>query len=146
MQKELNDIANDFELLGNWDQRYQYLVELGEKLEPMPEDKKIEANRVIPCMSNVWVYAYPNPNNSDTLLFHGDCDTAIIKGVVALLVQLFSGKKARHILEYDVDLLFERIQLSENLSPNRHVGIYAIIEVMKDQVRHTLEAPPVSSG
>ncbi len=135
MNKELKDIAEDFELLGDWDQRYQYLIELGEQLAPMPASEKTNLNRVMPCMSKVWVYAYPAPDDSSLILFHGDCDSAIIKGVVALLVQLYSGKTAGQILDIDVDKLFEAIQLAENLSPNRHVGIYAIVEVMKDQVR-----------
>ncbi len=137
MNTTLDTIADDFELLGDWDQRYQYLIELGEALTVMPETEKTEANRVIPCMSQVWVYAYPDldsSSHSTPICFHGDCDTSIIKGVVALLVQLYSGKTAAQIIAIDVDELFERIQLAENLSPNRHVGIYAIVEVMKKQV------------
>lgn len=132
---EINDIASDFELLSDWDQRYQYLIELGELLPSMPESEKTDDNRVMPCMSMVWVYAYHQPENANVVYFHGECDTAIIKGVVALLVQLFSGKTAQQILDTDVDTLFERIELAENLSPNRHVGIYAIVEVMKSQAR-----------
>ncbi len=133
-QNMLNDIAEDFELLQDWEQRYQYLVELGEQLPAMPESEKTQENRVIPCMSKVWVYAYPDPEKPERILFHGDCDTAIIKGVVALLVQIFSGKTADEIRQVDIDSLFERIQLAENLSPNRHVGIYAIVEKMREQV------------
>ena len=139
MNKELDDtlnsIAEDFEILGDWDQRYQYLIELGEQLEPMPTEEKTDSNRVMPCMSQVWVSAYPAPDDPETILFQGDCDTAIIKGVVALLIQLYSGKTAAQIIAFDTDALFERIQLADNLSPNRHVGIYAIVEVMKEQVR-----------
>lgn len=129
----LNEIAADFELLEDWEQRYQYLVELGEQLPPMPESEKTDENRVMPCMSKVWVYAFRDPQSPEHILFHGDCDTAIIKGVVALLVQIFSGKTAEEIQQIDIDSLFERIQLAENLSPNRHVGIYAIVEKMREQ-------------
>ncbi|HID82165.1 MAG TPA: SufE family protein [Chromatiales bacterium] len=132
---DIDSIANDFELLSDWDQRYEYLIELGEQMPFMPESEMTEDNRVFPCMSKVWVHAYRKPDNPNLIYFHGDCDTAIIKGVVALLVQLFSGKTAKQIIDMDVDKLFERIQLAENLSPNRHVGIYAIVEVMKSQVK-----------
>jgi len=139
MNATLDTIADDFELLGDWDQRYQYLIELGESLPSMPDLEKTDANRVIPCMSQVWVCAYPDfeldsANHPATIGFHADCDAAIIKGVVALLVKLYEGKTAVQIIAIDVDALFERIQLAENLSPNRHVGIYAIVEVMRKQV------------
>lgn len=132
---DINSIATDFELLSDWDQRYEYLIELGEQMPFMPESEMTEDNRVFPCMSKVWVHAHRKPDNPNLIYFHGDCDTAIIKGVVALLVQLFSGKTTKQIIDMDVDELFERIQLAENLSPNRHVGIYAIVEVMKSQVK-----------
>ncbi len=132
---DIDSIASDFELLTDWDQRYEYLIELGEQLPLMPESELTDENRVFPCMSKVWVHAYRDPNNPELIQFHGECDTAIIKGVVALLVKLFSGKTAQEILDMDLDQLFERIQLAENLSPNRHVGIYAIVEAMKSQVK-----------
>lgn len=132
---DIDTIAGDFELLDDWEQRYQYLVELGEQLPEMPEAEKSDDNRVMPCMSKVWVYAFWDKQNPDNILFHGDCDTSTIKGVVALLVRLFSGKNAKEILTMDVDKLFDRIKLAEHLSPNRHVGIYAIVDVMKSQVK-----------
>jgi len=137
---DIESIASDFELLGDWDQRYEYLVELGEQMPLMPESELTDENRVFPCMSKVWVYAYRDPDNPNLINFHGECDTAIIKGVVALLVKLFSGKTAQEILDMDVDQLFERIKLAENLSPNRHVGIYAIVEAIKSQVEALLSS------
>lgn len=132
---EIDKIAADFEFLEDWDQRYQYLTELGEALEPMPEAEKTEDNRVKACMSKVWVKALPDPEHPGKLIFHGDCDTAIIKGVVALLVNLFNSKSPQLIVDMDVDALFDRIQLAENLSPARHVGVYAIVEKMRAQAR-----------
>lgn len=132
---EIDDIIDTFDLLGDWDQRYQYLVELGERLAPMDPAQKVDANRVMECMSTVHVA--PEPLGAGPQLrFHGDCDTAIIKGVVALLVRLFSGKTAEEIEATDVDALFEGLQLEEHLSPNRHVGVYAIVNKMKGQARH----------
>lgn len=131
---DIDSIASDFEFLDDWDQRYQYLIELGESLDPMPESEMTEDKRVKACMSKVWVNAYKKPGDENSIFFHGDCDTSVIKGVVALLVNLFSGKSKEAILQMDVDRLFEDIKLAENLSPNRHVGIYAITEMMKKQV------------
>ena len=131
---EIDEIASDFEFLEDWEQRYQYLTELGEALPLMPEAEKIDANRVKACMSKVWVKPHRDVQDPSKIVFNGDCDSAIIKGVVALLVHLFSGKTPEAILAMDVDGLFERLQLAENLSPNRHVGVYAIVDVMKGQV------------
>jgi len=131
---EIDDIIDTFELLGDWDQRYEYLVELGERLAPMQPADKTDANRVMECMSTVHVVPRP-VDGSGRLRFSGDCDTAIIKGVVALLVGLFSDKTAAEIEDTDVDALFEGLQLEEHLSPNRHVGVYAIVNKMKGQAR-----------
>ena len=130
---DIEDIVETFELLGDWDQRYQYLIELGEDLEPMPAAAKSDDNRVKPCMSTVHVSAFWDPASPGRLQFLGDCDTAVIKGVVALLVDLFSGRTPDEIDDLDVDDLFKRLRLAEHLSPNRHVGIYAIVGKMKAQ-------------
>lgn len=134
----LKAIAENFELLGDWDQRYLYLTELGEKLSPMPESLKTEANKVKGCMSEVWVSAYRDENNTSLVQFHGDCDTSTIKGVLAVLIHLTGGKTAQAIEQLDVDEIFETLDLDEHLSPNRHIGVYAIVELMKQQVRQLL--------
>ena len=136
---EIDDIIDTFDLLGDWDQRYQYLVEIGERLPAMDPPDKTDANRVMECMSTVHVIAKPLNGSDDRLRFEADCDTAIIKGVVALLVGLFSGKTAAQIEETDVDALFEGLKLEEHLSPNRHVGVYAIVNKMKGQARRANE-------
>ncbi|WP_455212002.1 SufE family protein [Kaarinaea lacus] len=129
--KELDEIVEIFDLLGDWDQRYQYLVELGEQLEPMSDKDRIEDNRVKGCMSQVWVAAHCKPDNENHIVFTGDCDTAIIKGVLALLIKLSSGKTAEEIQTLELDEVFDKLQLGEHLSPNRHVGVFAIVELMK---------------
>ena len=131
----LDDIVDIKELLEDWDQRYQYLIELGEKLPAMHSEHKTEDNKVKGCMSQVWVYAYPDDKDTDKLHYHGDCDTSIIKGVLAVLIELADNKTAAEIQQLDVDELFERLILDEHLSPNRHVGVFAIVELMKQQAR-----------
>ena len=119
--------------MADWEQRYEYLVELGERLAPMPDRYKVEVNRVKGCMSKVWVRAYRDPEDPDLIRYLGDCDTAIIKGVVALLVELLSGRRAKAVLAMDLDKLFRELNLAEHLSPSRHFGVYAIVELMKQQ-------------
>lgn len=131
----LNDIVETFELLGDWEQRYEYLVQLGEQLPPMPESLKTERNKVKGCMSQVWVHAYAVADGEGRIRYHGDCDTSIIKGVLALLIRLSNDKHSTQIAQLDVDEIFTRLQLDEHLSPQRHIGVYAIVELMKAQAR-----------
>lgn len=127
---EIDDIVDSFEFLDDWDQRYQYLMEIGEQLPPMPDELKTEENWVKPCMSTVHVSAEIIPHRPGLIRFRGDCDTAIIKGVLSLLIDLLSNHTLEEIRQMDVDGLFKRLQLEEHLSPARHVGIYAIVDKM----------------
>jgi len=130
----LDDLVDVFELLGDWEQRYNYLIELGEKLPNMPKHLMVEKNNVKGCMSKVYVSAYRDENKQQCFQYHGYCDTSIIRGVLAVLINLVAGKTAAVIEQMDIDELFEKLQLGEHLSPNRHVGIYAIVALMKQQV------------
>jgi cysteine desulfuration protein SufE len=126
----INDYIEAFDILGDWEARYAYLVELGEQLPPMPDSLKTDENRVKPCMS--LVHVAPRLH-SGKLHYAGDCDTAIIKGVLALLIDILSDKTIDEALASDVDALFKGLKLDEHLSPNRHVGVYAIVALMKQQ-------------
>jgi len=130
---QLDEMVEIFELLGDWEQRYAYLVELGEGLPQLPDIHRTEDNKVKGCMSQVWIKAYRDPSDLALIRFHGDCDTSIIKGVLALLIQLVSGRTEAAVEALDVDEFFLRLGLDENLSPNRHFGVYAIVELMKQQ-------------
>ncbi|MEW8402702.1 MAG: SufE family protein [Candidatus Thiodiazotropha sp.] len=128
--REIDEIVENFEFFDDWEGRYQYLIELGEALPAMPDELKREENWVKPCMSTVHVSAHREPSDPSLIYFRGDCDTAIIKGVLALLLDLFSHRTLDEIHGLDVDSLFRRLKLEEHLSPSRHVGIYAIVEKM----------------
>jgi cysteine desulfuration protein SufE len=136
----IDRIVENFELLDDWDTRYQYLIELGEELPPMPAELKTEQNWVKPCMSTVHVAALLDPVDPSLIRFVGDCDTAIIKGVLALLIDLLSNLSFEEIQQVDVDSLFKRLRLEEHLSPNRHVGIYAIQDKMIERAAAVVNA------
>ena len=136
----IDEVVDNFELLEDWDARYAYLVELGEALPPLDERYRTEANRVHGCVSKVWVYPLADPDDPARLQYVGDCDTAIIKGVLALLIELMSGRTPEEIEAMDIDHLFHRLRLAENLSPHRHFGIYALVELMKAQARERATA------
>jgi cysteine desulfuration protein SufE len=127
------EVIENFEFLDSWEARYAYLVELGEALPPLDDAYRVEENRVQGCMSKVWVCPIPDEHREGALTYVGDCDTAIIKGVLALVVRLLSGRTPDEIAELDLDDLFEKLNLAEHLSPNRHFGIYSLVEMMKKQ-------------
>lgn len=129
---QLDEIVDTFELLGDWEQRYQYLIELGERLLVMPEDLKTEDNRVKACMSKVWLVA---GKKDGRIHFEGDCDTSVIKGVLALLINLCNGLNSKEIQAIDMDEIFKRLNLDEHLSPNRHIGVYAMFDLMKQKAK-----------
>jgi cysteine desulfuration protein SufE len=133
------ELIEDFEFLEDWSARYAYLIELGEKLPAMDDVHRTEANRVKGCMSQVWVEAIERPDGR--IDFAGDCDTAIIKGILAVLIELMSGHTPREIEALDLESLFESLQLRENLSPSRHFGVYAIVELMKEKARAPRPTP-----
>lgn len=134
---QLNQMIDIFELLGDWDQRYQYLIELGEKLPAMPDSHKIDENKVKGCMSEVWITACLDNRK---VVFHGDSDTAVIKGILALLISLCDGLTTGQILALDMDEIFKGLKLDEHLSPNRHVGVYAMFDLMKQKAAHAARA------
>jgi cysteine desulfuration protein SufE len=131
----LDDYVDAFELLGDWEQRYEYLSELGEKLPELPDEARTEENKVKGCMSQVWVQAYKDPGRGGRIFYHADCDTTTIKGVLALLVELMSDRAVDEIQAVDLDEIFERLNLYDHLSPNRHVGVYSIVRMMKEQAQ-----------
>jgi cysteine desulfuration protein SufE len=127
---QLDEFVDIFDLLGDWDQRYQYLIEMGEKLPSMPDRLKIDENKVKGCMSQVWIDASAKDG---VISFDGDSDTSVIKGILALLISLCDGLSAEQIQNLDMDDVFRRLNLDEHLSPNRHVGVYAMFDLMKQK-------------
>ncbi|MBI3153946.1 MAG: SufE family protein [Burkholderiales bacterium] len=128
---EVDRIVEVFEFFDDWEQRYQFLIDLGAKLPPFPASAQREENRVAGCMSKVWIVAHPDADDPRRLRFHGDSDTSTVKGLVALLVTLYSGRSAEDVLATDADAFFERLGLFDHLSPTRHVGVYAMVEKIR---------------
>ena len=129
---QFNEIVNAFQFISDWETRYHFLVELGEELPPLDVTHQIDENLVHGCMSKVWIAAEPDDIDPSILNFVGDCDTATIKGLVAVLITLYSGNTTQAILNIDADQVFQKLGLYDHLSPNRHVGVYAIVEKIKE--------------
>ncbi len=126
----IDEIIDNFTLLDEWDDRYRYLIELGRTLSPLPEDARNAANKVQGCASQVWLATSVRPNGADgpVLAFEGDSDAHIVRGLIAVLFALYSGKPAREILSTDAVALFERLGLREHLTPQRSNGFRSMVE------------------
>ena len=131
----IDEIIETLGFFTNWEDRYRFLIELGEKLPPMDPADQTDATRVHGCMSKVWISAKPSAADPSELSFTGDSDASTVKGLVALLIALYSEKTAQEILQIDADSIFEKMGLFDHLSPTRHVGVYAIVERIRAVAR-----------
>lgn len=136
---DIDELARNFELIGDWDQRYEYLADLGHHLGKLEPEHRTDATKVHGCMSNVYIIA--EPADGDTIRVRAECDTAIISGVIAILLKLYNGTTREQALAIDADELFHKLDLFDHLSPTRHVGIYAIVE----RIRAAVTALPAGS-
>jgi len=126
----LDEIVDNFSLLEDWDDRYRYVIELGRALSPLAERDRTEANKVQGCASQVWLATtvHPNGQGGPVLTFSGDSDAHIVRGLIAILFAMFSGKQARAILSTDAIAVFERLGLREHLTPQRSNGFRSMVE------------------
>jgi len=128
---QLEELAETFEILGDWEERYRYLIELGRKLPPLSDAEHSEANKVRGCMSQVWMTARTEAGPPQKLHFSGDSDAHIVKGLIAVLFMLYSDRTPREILDTDVGGAFATLGLDSHLSMNRRNGFYSMVERIK---------------
>jgi cysteine desulfuration protein SufE len=137
---DLEDIIGNFSVLDDWDDRYRYLIELGRELPPLPEAAHNAANKVQGCASQVWLdtTARPNGAGGPIMIFLGDSDAHIVRGLIAILFAMYSGKCASDILKLDVIKLFEELGLREHLTPQRSNGFHSMVERIRSDARAAL--------
>ena len=138
----IDEIVQNFALLDEWDDRYRYVIELGRTLAPLADSAHIDANKVQGCASQVWLLTHVKPNGSagPVLSFEGDSDAHIVRGLIAILFALYSGKSAREILAIDALALFDSIGLRENLTPQRSNGLRSMVERIRTEAKAALAA------
>jgi len=136
----IDEIVENFTLLEEWDDRYRYVIELGRALPPMPDSGHTETNKVQGCASQVWLVTHVKPDGAagPFLSFEGDSDAHIVRGLVAILIALYSGKRAKEILATDAIALFDRIGLRENLTPQRSNGLRSMVERIRVEANAAL--------
>ncbi|QGM98015.1 SufE family protein [Methylocystis parvus] len=136
----IDEIIGNFELLDEWEDRYRYLIELGRTLEPLPKEAYTEENKVRGCASQVWLETTPGQDASGApvLNFRGDSDAHIVRGLVALVLALYSGRRAREIAETDAQPLFKQLGLAEHLTPQRANGLRSMVERIRKEAAAAL--------
>ncbi len=127
-QVAADELIEEFELFDDWADRYQYLLERGEEIPPLPDAFRTEANRVRGCQSTVYLWARKKPGTTDVIEFLADSDADLVRGLISLLERLFSGQKARDILSFDVEGFFARLGLDQHLTLGRRNGLAAMVQ------------------
>lgn len=130
------DIKDNLEFLDDWEDRYRYLIELGQALAPISEDERTDRNKINGCVSQVWLSS--KQNNEDTqirLFFTGDSDAMIVKGLVAVLIAFYSGKTVESIAQSNAVEMFDQLGLREHLTAQRANGLVAMVERIRGEAQ-----------
>ena len=142
----LDQITDNFELLDQWHERYRYLIELARELEPLPAQAHNETNRGRGCASQVWLETQTMERDDAAILsFKGDSDAFIVKGLIYLVLALYSGRPAGEIAGLDAAPLFERLGLGAHLTPQRSNGLRAMVERIKSDARAATHPPELTT-
>ncbi|MGJ4904535.1 SufE family protein [Bradyrhizobium sp. HKCCYLS2058] len=137
----IDDIRDNFALLDDWDDRYRYVIELGRTLAPMPEDEHSAANKVQGCASQVWLSKHVDHSSAVPVLnYLGDSDAHIVRGLIAILLTLYSGRTPQEIMTIDAPAVFDELGFREHLTPQRSNGLRAMVERIRADAREALAA------
>jgi len=132
---EIEALAAEFALLPDWEERIAYVIELARGLAPLDEAERTEANRIRGCASQVWLVSERDPTNAARLIFRGESDAHLVRGEIAMLLRIFSGRSADEILAVDPQAVFERLGLKEALTAQRSNGLFSMMRRIHDEAR-----------
>lgn len=127
MSDTFDTIRSDFAFLDDWEERYRYLIELGDALEPFPQEARDDAHKVPGCVSQVWLHTTRGPGDDPVLTFRGDSDAHIVRGLVAVLLALYSGRPASRISAMDGEEALRELGLEDHLTPQRSNGLRSMV-------------------
>jgi cysteine desulfuration protein SufE len=132
----LDELADEFELLGDWEERYRYVIELGKDLAPLTDAERSDENKVRGCASQVWLVTEPQADG--TLAFRGDSDAHIVSGLVAIMLRLYSGRTPADIIAFDAKAALDRLGLSGALSSQRSNGLKSMVARIQRDAQEAL--------
>lgn len=126
IHRDLAELEEEFEVLGDWEERYRYVIDLGRDLAPLTDAERSDGNKVRGCASQVWLVT--SLGDDGRLKFRGDSDAHIVRGLIAILMRLYSGRSPAEILAFDAKAAFGRLGLTEALSQQRSNGLFSMVE------------------
>ncbi|MGB7334387.1 MAG: SufE family protein [Salaquimonas sp.] len=129
---DINEIIENFEFLEEWEDRYKYLIELGDQLEPYPEELQNSETKVQGCVSQVWIASNTHNGHDPIIDFIGTSDAHIVRGLIAITLAIFSGKTASEIGSINEQAIFTSLGLSEHITPQRSNGLRSMVARIKE--------------
>ncbi len=142
----IDDLVENFSFLDDWEDRYRYVIELGRTLPVLSETEHSDTNKVRGCASQVWLVSKVVRNGETRLLFRGDSDAHIVRGLIAILLAIYSGRTAREIVATDAEAVFSQIGLREHLTSQRSNGLSAMVARIRADAEATLSGAQAISG
>ncbi|MCO5156894.1 MAG: SufE family protein [Aquamicrobium sp.] len=136
MSATIDSIREDFSFLDDWEDRYRYIIELGAGLSPYPEEARDDAHKVPGCVSQVWLHTSRGAGGDPVITFLGDSDAHIVRGLVAIVLALFSGRRASEILATDAETVLREFGLDEHLTPQRANGLRSMIQRIRREAEN----------
>jgi cysteine desulfuration protein SufE len=127
----VDELIENFELFDDWEERYQYIIELGDELPPMDPQDQVDDNKVDGCMSTVWLVARSS-GDPPVIELSADSDSSLVKGLIAVLLRVYTGRPPSEILEFDIEGLFDRLDLKQHLSRSRTNGLRSMIRRIRE--------------
>lgn len=128
-QEQAQELIDAFGLFDSWEDRYRFLIDMGRSLPPLPATARVEENRVHGCQSNVWMI--PNPTGDGKLDFLADSDSTIVKGLIAVLRQVYAHQGPRDVLDFDINGFLQKLELDQHLSLGRRNGLEGMVVKIK---------------
>lgn len=135
IDQAIEDLADEFALLPDWEERISYVIELARGLAPLSDEERTEENRVRGCVSRVWLVSEKRADDSEKLYFRGDSDAHLVRGEIAMLLRIFSGRKPDEILSVDPKAVFERLGLKDALTAQRSNGLFSMMSRIQHEAR-----------
>lgn len=139
MTTTIQSIRDDFAFLDEWEDRYRYVIELGEALPPFPDSARDDSHKVQGCVSQVWLLTDRSEGADPVIRFQGDSDAHIVRGLVAIMLALFSGKRASEIVATDAEAVLRSLGLDEHLTPQRANGLRSMVKRIKRDAEGALQ-------
>ncbi len=135
IDQTIEELADEFALLPDWEERISYVIELARSLAPIEESERTEENRVRGCVSRVWLVSEKHAEEPQKLFFRGDSDAHLVRGEIAMLLRIFSGRTPEEIVSVDPKAVFERLGLKDALTMQRSNGLFSMMNRIQAEAR-----------